>query len=78
LFREKFGRNPDQPIRCSLILSPEFLGAELLEETWRTLVQAAGESGVDPALVGAMNKTGRIVTEQKYAVPHRFRPPGIE
>jgi hypothetical protein len=25
----------------SLILNPEFLGAEVLEETWRTLVQAA-------------------------------------
>jgi hypothetical protein len=27
-------------------------------------VQAAGESGMDSALVYAMNKTGRIVTEQ--------------
>jgi hypothetical protein len=27
-------------------------------------VQAAGASGIDPALVYAMNKTGRIVTEQ--------------
>jgi hypothetical protein len=27
-------------------------------------VQAAGASGIDPALVYARNKTGRIVTEQ--------------
>jgi hypothetical protein len=67
LFREKFGREPgpDDP----LFFNPEsavaeFLSVESQEETWRTLVQAAGESGVDPALVYAMNKTGRIVTEQ--------------
>jgi hypothetical protein len=26
-------------------------------------LQAAGDSGIDPAIVYAMNKTGRIVTE---------------
>ena len=26
-------------------------------------MQAAGDSGIDPAIVYAMNKTGRIVTE---------------
>jgi hypothetical protein len=67
LFREKFGRepgpedplffNPESPV-------PEFLSIESQDETWRALVQAAGESGMDPALVYAMNKTGRIVTEQ--------------
>ena len=27
------------------------------------LLQAAGDSGIDPAIVYAMNKTGRMVTE---------------
>ena len=67
LFREKFGREPgpDDPLFFNPESAvPEFLGAKSLEETWRTLVQAAGESGMDPALIYAMNKTGRIVTEQ--------------
>jgi hypothetical protein len=42
--------NPDQPISSSLILNPEFLSAEVLEETWRTLVQAA-ERGLGGLLV---------------------------
>lgn len=43
---------------------PEFLSIDSQDETLRALVQAAGESGMDPALIYAMNKTGRIVTEQ--------------
>jgi hypothetical protein len=67
LFREKFGREPGP--HDPLFFNPESAVAESLsvesqEETWRALVQAAGESGMDPALVYAMNKTGRIVTEQ--------------
>src|SRR5215469_15089679 len=66
LFRVKFGREPGAD--DSLFFNPEsavpeFLGGEALEEIWRSLVQVAGESGLDPALVYAMNKTGRIVTE---------------
>jgi hypothetical protein len=29
----------------------------------RSLLQAAGESGIDPAIIYRMNKTGRMVTE---------------
>lgn len=61
LFREKFGREPgpEDPLFFNLVSSvPEFLNAESQDETWRALVQAAGESGMDPALVYAMNKTG--------------------
>jgi hypothetical protein len=29
----------------------------------RVLLQAAGDSGIDPAIVYPMNKTGRIVSE---------------
>ena len=64
LFREKFGREPgpEDPIFFDPVSSvPEF---QSQEETWRALVQAAGESGMNAALVYAMNKTGRIVTEQ--------------
>ena len=67
LFREKFGREPgpDDPLFFNPESAiPEFLSVESQEETWRALVQAAGESGMDPALVYAMNKTGRIVTDQ--------------
>jgi hypothetical protein len=67
LFREKFGREPgpDDPLFFNPESAvPEFLSVESQEETWSALVQAAGESGMDPALVYAINKTGRIVTEQ--------------
>jgi hypothetical protein len=67
LFREKFGRKPEpeDPLFFDPDSAvPEFLSVESQEETWRALVQAAGESGMDPALVYAMNKTGWIVTEQ--------------
>jgi hypothetical protein len=67
LSREKFGREPtpeDQLFFDPESAVPEFLSVESQEETWRALVQAARESGMDPALVYAMNKTDRIVTEQ--------------
>jgi hypothetical protein len=67
LFREKFGRErgPEYPLFFDPESAvPEFLSVESQEATSRALVQAAGESGMDPALVYAMNKTGRIVTEQ--------------
>jgi len=67
LFREKFGREPgpEDPLFFDPDSAvPEFLSAESQEKTWRALVQAAGESGMDPALVYAMNKTGRIVTKE--------------
>jgi hypothetical protein len=67
LFREKFGREPEpnDPLFFDPESAvPEFLSVESQEETWRALVQAAGGSGMDPALVYAMNKTGRIVTDQ--------------
>jgi len=67
LFREEFGREPgpDDPLFFNPESAvPEFLSVESQEETWRALVQVAGESGMDPAVVYAMNKTGRIVTDQ--------------
>jgi hypothetical protein len=65
LFREKFGREPgpkDPLFFDPDAATPQFLSAERQAELWKSLVQAAGDSGIDPALVYAMNKTGRIVT----------------
>ena len=66
LFREQFGREPgpDDPLFFeSSVAVPQFLSDESTDEIWKSLLQAAGDSGIVPAIVYAMNKTGRIVTE---------------
>lgn len=66
LFRERFGREPgpDDPLFFDPDASiPQFLSDDSQETTWKILLQAAAESGMPPAIVYAMNKTGRIVTE---------------
>jgi hypothetical protein len=66
LFREQFGREPgpDDPLFFDPgVAAPQFLSDESTDEMWKSLLQAAGDSGIDPAIVYAMNKTGRIVTE---------------
>jgi hypothetical protein len=66
LFREQFGREPgpDDPLFFDRsVVVPQFLSDESSDEIWKSLLQAAGDSGIDPAIVYAMNKTGRIVTE---------------
>jgi hypothetical protein len=66
LFREQFGREPgpDDPFFFEPIAAvPNFLSDESTDEVWKSLLQAAGESGIDPAIIYAMNKTGRMVTE---------------
>jgi hypothetical protein len=66
LFREQFGREPgpDDPLFFDPgVAAPQFLSDESADEIWKSLLQAAGDSGIDPAIVYAMNKTGRIVTE---------------
>jgi hypothetical protein len=65
LFREKFGREPgpkDPLFFDPDAATPQFLSEERQDKLWKSLLQAAGDSGIDPALVYAMNKTGRIVT----------------
>ena len=42
---------------------PQSLSDEFTDEIWKSLLQAAGDSGIDPAIVYAMNKTGCMVTE---------------
>ena len=66
LFREQFGREPgpDDPLFFDpSVVVPQFLSDESTDEIWKSLLQAAGNSGIDPAIVYPMNKTGRIVTE---------------
>lgn len=66
LFREKFGREPgpDDPIFFDPDAStPQSPSDDSQETTWKILLRAAAESGMPPAIVYAMNKTGRIVTE---------------
>src|SRR5580658_2320359 len=66
LFREQFGREPgpDDPLFFDPDgAAPQFLSDERTDEIWKSLLQAAGDSGIDPAIIYAMNKTGRIVTE---------------
>jgi hypothetical protein len=66
LFREKFGREPgpEDPLFFDPDAStPQFPSDDSQEKTWKILLQAAAESGMPPAIVYAMNKTGRIVTE---------------
>ena len=65
LFREQFGREPgpDDPLFFDPgVAAPQFLSDESTDEIWKTLSQA-GDSRIDPAIVYAMNKTGRMVTE---------------
>src|SRR5580692_8507476 len=55
---------PDDPLFFDpSVVVPQFLSDESTDEIWKSLLQAAGDSGIDPAIVYAMNKTGRIVTE---------------
>jgi hypothetical protein len=66
LFREQFGREPgpEDPLFFDPgVAAPQFLSDESTDEIWKSLLQVAGDSGIDPAIVYAMNKTGRMVTE---------------
>ncbi len=57
-------RGPDDPLFFDpSVAVPQFLSDESTDEIWKSSLQAAGDSGIDPAIVYAMNKTGRIVTE---------------
>ena len=63
-FENSLAVNRGQMIRCfSSVVVPLFLSDESTDEIWKSLLQAAGDSGIDPAIVYAMNETGRIVTE---------------
>jgi hypothetical protein len=64
--RSTHGREPgpDDPLFFDpSVAVPQFPSDESTDEIWKRLLQAAGDSGIDPAIVYAMNKTGRIVTE---------------
>ena len=81
LFREQFGREPgpDDPLFFNpSVAVPQFLSDERTDEIWKSLLQAAGDSGIDPAIVYAMNKTGRIVTETNIQLSDRRRTSRME
>ena len=66
-FKEKFGRDPkpDEPLFFDPDAdTPTFVSAEKAERKWNELCDLMDEQGVDPAIVYAARKTGRIVTEQ--------------
>jgi hypothetical protein len=66
LFREKFDGEPEpeDPLFFDPDAStPQFCGAESQDKAWTAILRAAVESGIDRAIVYAMNKTGRIVTK---------------
>ena len=54
LFREQFGREPgpDDPLFFDPgVAAPQFLSDESTDEIWKSLLQAAGDSGIDPAII---------------------------
>jgi hypothetical protein len=66
LFQQRFGREPgpDDPIFFDPSAAiPQFLSSQSSDELWKSLLQAVADSGMDPAIIYAMNKTNRIVTE---------------
>jgi len=51
---ENIGREPgpDDPFFFEPIAAvPNFLSDESTDEVWKSLLQAAGESGIDPAII---------------------------
>jgi hypothetical protein len=78
LFREKFGREPgpDDPIFFDPDAdTPTAMPAEKLDAGWNEVLKKAGELGMDPAVIYAMRKTGRMVTEQnmQYLEPEELQ-----
>ena len=60
LFREQFGREPgpDDPLFFEPgVAVPQFLSDESTDEIWKSLLQAAGDSGIDPVPSALCNVT---------------------
>ena len=60
LFREQFGREPgpDDPLLFEPgVAVPQFLSDESTDEIWKSLLQAAGDSGIDPVPSALCNVT---------------------
>jgi len=69
-FREKFARDPGP--NDSLLFDPDSdtpqpMTSEQMDELSRVLNEAMGAAGVDPALIYAAQKTGRITTPSESA-----------
>jgi hypothetical protein len=60
LFREQFGREPgpgDPLFFDPGVAAPQFLSDESTDEIWKSLLQAAGDSGIDPVPSALCNVT---------------------
>jgi integrase len=60
LFREQFGREPgtDDPLFFEPgVAVPQFLSDESTDEIWKSLLQAAGDSGIEPVPSALCNVT---------------------
>ncbi len=63
LFREQFGREPgpDDPLFFDPgVAALQFLSDESTDEMWKSLLQAAGDSGIDPAIVVSSENSDRL------------------
>src|SRR5437667_12109994 len=63
LFREQFGREPgpDDPLFFDPgVAALQFLSDESTDEMWKSLLQAAGDSGIDPAIVVSSENSYRL------------------
>jgi|SRR5664279_3001503 len=78
MFRQKFGRDPgpEDPIFFDPDAdTPVPMPIEKMDAGWDEVLQKAGELGMDPAIIYAMRKTGRMVTEQnmQYLQPEELQ-----
>ncbi|HEY4931615.1 MAG TPA: hypothetical protein VII23_08605 [Terriglobales bacterium] len=78
MFRKKFGRDPgpEDPIFFDPDAdTPVPMPLEKIGAGWNEVLQKAGELGMDPAIIYAMRKTGRMVTEQnmQYLEPEELQ-----
>ena len=69
-FREKFGRDPgpDDPLLFdSESDTPQPISSKEMDDISQRINRALGEAGVDPALIYAAQRTGRIVPPSEPA-----------
>jgi hypothetical protein len=78
LFREKFGREPgpEDPLFFDPgVATPQFLSVESQEEVWKSLLQAAGDSEIDPAIVYCDEQNRAHRDRNQRTVSDRRRTP---
>ena len=53
-------------LQVQIVAAPKFLSDESTDELWKSLLQAAGDSGIDPAIVYAMDAGPTNVLTANY------------